>query len=54
MLDLIDAWSFGEGLPELTTYCDALRRVTAADIQSLAQRWFDPASRVEGVVRGRR
>ena len=52
--DLIDAWSFGEGLPELTTYCDALRRVTAADIQSLAQRWFDPASRVEGVVRGRR
>lgn len=51
---LIDAWSFGDGLPELATYRDRLTAVTPADIQALAQKWFEPSHRVEGVVRGRR
>jgi zinc protease len=52
--DLIDAWSFGDGLPELVDYRERLLAVTAPDIQALAQRWFASAHRVEGVVRGRR
>jgi zinc protease len=50
--DMVDAWLFGEGLSELETYDARMRAVTAADIQALAERHFDPARRVEGVVRG--
>lgn len=52
--ELVDAWSLGEGLAELAAHEARLRAVTTADIQALADRWFDPAERVEGVVRGRR
>jgi zinc protease len=53
LAELIDAWSFGDGLQELVEDRDRLRAVTTQDIQSLAQRWFNLAHRVEGVVRGR-
>ncbi len=50
--EMVDAWIHGTGLSELATAEQALRAVTASDIQRLAQRFFDPAQRVEGVVRG--
>jgi zinc protease len=50
--EMIDAWLSGEGLAELTTYEARVRAVTPAAVQALARRWFDPARRVEGVVRG--
>ncbi|MGZ8456537.1 MAG: M16 family metallopeptidase [Gemmatirosa sp.] len=50
--EMIDAWLSGEGLAELATYDDRVRAVTPAGIQALAERWFDPARRVEGIVRG--
>jgi zinc protease len=50
--EMVDAWLFGDGLRELETYAERMRAVTAADIQALAERHFDPARRVEGIVRG--
>ncbi len=50
--EIIDAWVHGSGLAELGTLESALRAVTAADIQQLAQRYFSEGSRVEGIVRG--
>ena len=50
--DMVDAWLFGEGLAELETYEARVRAVTPGTIQALADRWFDPQGRVEGVVRG--
>ncbi|MBI2797058.1 MAG: insulinase family protein [Gemmatimonadetes bacterium] len=50
--DVLDAWLFGEGLVELEAWEGRVRAVTPADIQALAQRDFDDARRVEGVVRG--
>ncbi len=50
--DVVDAWLFGTSLDELTEHDSSIRSVTAADIQSLALRYFDEARVVEGVVRG--
>lgn len=50
--DMIDAWLFGDGLGELGEYTTRIAAVTPAEILALAQRYFDPARRVEGVVRG--
>lgn len=50
--DLADAWLHGT-LTELTRYPRDLAEVTPARMQAAARRWFDPARRVEGVVRGR-
>ncbi len=50
--DMIDAWLFGDGLEELGEYTTRIAAVTPAEILTLAQRYFDPARRVEGVVRG--
>ena len=50
--DIIDAWLFGEGLFELNEIAARIQAVGAADIQRLAQNYFDPARVVEGVVRG--
>lgn len=50
--DLVDAWMFGEGLHERHEVSSRLASVTAADVQALAQQYFDPARVVEGVVRG--
>ncbi len=51
--DLIDAWSFGDGLEELAEHDARVLAVTPANILELARTYFDPARRVEGVVRGR-
>ena len=53
LAEMVDAWLFGRGLEELAAEEAALRAVTPATILALAQRYFDPAQRVEGVVRGR-
>jgi zinc protease len=52
--DMVDAWLFGRGLWELDEYGARVRAVTPGDILRLAQRYFDPLRRVEGVVRGAR
>jgi predicted Zn-dependent peptidase len=48
----VDAWLLGEGLEELARYEERVRAVSAANIQDLARRYFDPDRRVEGIVRG--
>jgi zinc protease len=50
--ELADAFLFGD-LDEIARYPVDLAKVTPASMQALAQRLFDPARRVEGVVRGR-
>ena len=50
--DLIDAWSFGDGLHELAEHDARIAAVTPADILAFARQYFDPDRRVEGVVRG--
>ncbi|MEP6765614.1 MAG: insulinase family protein, partial [Gemmatimonadaceae bacterium] len=50
--DVVDAYLFGNGLDELTQFVQHVERVTADDILQLAQKYFDPERRVEGVVRG--
>jgi zinc protease len=50
--DMVDAWLLGS-LGELTEYESRLRAVTAARMLEVAQRYFDPSRRVEGIVRGR-
>jgi zinc protease len=52
LADVVDAWLLGEGLGELAAYEARVRGVTTADVRALAARHFDPARRVEGVVRG--
>ncbi len=50
--DILDAWMFGSGLGELDQFEQRISAVTPADIQDLAQEFFDPSKHVEGVVRG--
>jgi hypothetical protein len=49
---MLDAWMFGEGLHELLEHDDNVRAVTAEQMRELAQKYFDPEKRVEGIVRG--
>jgi zinc protease len=49
--ELVDAWMFGQ-LGELDEFEGKVRGVTASDIRTVARRYFDPSSRVEGMVRG--
>jgi zinc protease len=49
--DVVGAWLDGR-LSALTEFEDRVRAVTAERIQALARRYFDPARRVEGIVRG--
>jgi zinc protease len=51
LTDLADAWINGT-LAELTSYPADLAAVTPRRMRELARRWFDPARRVEGIVRG--
>ncbi len=53
LADLVDAWAFGDGLHEPAEYGQRILEVTREDILALARAYFDPARRVEGVVRGR-
>ena len=50
--DVLDAWLFGDGLAELAAWEGEMRAVTPAAILDFAQRHFDDARRVEGIVRG--
>ena len=49
--EIVDAWMFGT-LDELDEVEARIRAVTSADIQRVARRYFDPAVRVEAVIRG--
>lgn len=49
--DLADAW-LHDDLESLTSYPSDLAAITPRVMQEMAQRWFDPARRVEGIVRG--
>jgi zinc protease len=49
--DVIGAWLDGR-LSELAEFEGRVRAVTAERIQAMAGRYFDPARRVEGIVRG--
>lgn len=50
--EVADAFMFGS-LSDLDAVDGNIRRVTRADIQRVAQRYFDPGVRVEGIVRGK-
>jgi zinc protease len=52
LTDIIDAWFYGAGLADLERFDERVRAVTAAEMQRLARRDFDPDLRVEGIVRG--
>ncbi|HEY2163005.1 MAG TPA: hypothetical protein VGH04_03405, partial [Gemmatimonadaceae bacterium] len=51
LADAVDAYLFGS-LGELEEYETRIRAVTPADMQSVAVEHFDPARRIEGIVRG--
>lgn len=51
LADLADAFLWGS-LDELERYPQDLARVTPESMRALAADWFDPARRIEGVVRG--
>jgi zinc protease len=51
LADVVDAWLFGR-LAELDEFEEQIRRVTPERMRAVAERYFDPARRVEGVVRG--
>jgi len=50
--EMLDAWMFGKGLHELLEYDTRIRAVTADQMREIAQKYFDPERRVEGIVRG--
>ena len=52
LAELAEAWMFGS-IEEVAQYPAALGAVTATRMRELARRWFDPARRLEGIVRGR-
>ena len=54
LAELVDAWLYGSGIEELDGFADRIRAVTPRAMRELARTYFDPARRVEGIVRGRR
>ena len=50
--DIADAWLTGD-LGGIARYPADLAAVTPARMRAAAQRWFDPARLVEGIIRGR-
>jgi zinc protease len=50
--ELVEAWLIGEGLEELAEPGAVYRRVTAAQVQAIADRCLRADARAEGVVRG--
>jgi zinc protease len=52
LTDIMDAWLYGAGLADLERFDERVGAVTAAEMQRLARRDFDPDLRVEGIVRG--
>ncbi|MDQ3950327.1 MAG: insulinase family protein [Gemmatimonadota bacterium] len=51
LADVVDAWLFGR-LAELDEFEQQIRRVTPQRMRAVAERYFDPDRRVEGIVRG--
>ncbi|MFN2566072.1 MAG: M16 family metallopeptidase [Gemmatimonadaceae bacterium] len=51
LADVVDAWLFGR-LAELDEFESQIRRVTPERMRAVAERYFDPERRVEGIVRG--
>ncbi|MEO7082805.1 MAG: pitrilysin family protein [Gemmatimonadaceae bacterium] len=49
--DMVDAFLYGT-LAELSEHDTRVNAVTAESMQELAQRFFDPSRRVEGIIRG--
>jgi zinc protease len=49
---MIEAWLLGEGLVELEMHDERVEAITAEEIIEVAREFFDPAKRVEGIVRG--
>ena len=49
--EVVDAWMFGD-LSDLDDVEARIRAVTLADVRRVAKQYFDPAVRVEAVVRG--
>jgi len=52
LAEMLDAWMFGSGLGEILEHDSRVRAVTAEQMQAVAQQYFDPKKRVEGIVRG--
>ena len=52
LAEMVDSWLFGDGLEELESFVGHVRALTAADLMRVARAHFDPARRVEGIVRG--
>jgi zinc protease len=50
--DIVDAWLFGRGLGERREFEAHIAAVRDTDVRALAERFFDPARAIEGVVRG--
>jgi zinc protease len=50
--ELVDAWIFGGGLHEIDEHDARIRRVTAADMQQLATRYFAESALMQSVIRG--
>lgn len=50
--EMLDAWMFGKGLHELLEYDARIRAVTAEQMRDVAQKYFNPERRVEGIIRG--
>jgi predicted Zn-dependent peptidase len=51
LADIVDAYLLGN-LRELVEYDDRVREITAESVQRVAQEYFDPSRRAEGIVRG--
>jgi len=49
--EMVDAYLFGS-LSELLEHDDQVRSVTVESMQRVAEKYFDPSRRVEGIVRG--
>jgi zinc protease len=50
--EILDAWMFGEGLHEILEHDARVRAVSAEQMRDVAEKYFDPERRVEGIVRG--
>ncbi|MFP5354936.1 MAG: M16 family metallopeptidase, partial [Gemmatimonadota bacterium] len=53
LAQLVDAWLYGTGIEELDSVEERIRAVTPQAMRELARANFDPARRVEGIVRGK-
>lgn len=50
--ELFEAWLFGKGLSEIDEHDSRIRRVTAIEMQELANRYFVESALVQTVIRG--